>query len=118
VSHYDTQRLTRSSLELSSRDARRRRNVVLAVAALATGLAALGAFHLRAAPGPVSRVALEQENDALRAELGRLRTELELEKATRAELNREAGELHARITDLTNQLEFLAARDQRVAGSR
>ena len=37
-----------------------------------------------------------------------------MEKATRAELNRHAVELHAEINELTNRLEFLAARDGRV----
>jgi septal ring factor EnvC (AmiA/AmiB activator) len=119
VSHLDTQRLTRASLELSSRDERRRRTATF-VTVLVTLLAAGGgAFYLReggAAPFAASAAspALSQENAALRADLERVRTELDMEKATRAELNREAGELHARINELTNRLEFLAARDTRV----
>ena len=76
-----------------------------------------GAFYLREgraqafAAGDTS-AALARENAALRADLERVRTELDLEKATRAELNRE--ELRARINELTNRLECLAARDTRV----
>ncbi len=117
--HSDTHRLTRASLELSSRDERRRRTATF-VTVLAMLLAAGGGtLYLReggAAPFAAIDTTgiLTQENAALRADLARMRTELEMEKATRAELNREAGELNARINELTNRLEFLAARDTRV----
>ena len=117
--HSDTHRLTRSSLELSSRDERRRQTATLVTVILMLLMAGGGAFYLREgraqafAAGDTS-AALARENAALRADLERVRTELDLEKATRAELNREAGELHARINELTNRLEFLAARDTRV----
>ena len=110
----DTHRLTRASLELRDRDGRWRRNAALAAVVLVLGLGTGGAL-LVADPlqsrQPDAGRALGQENAALRAELDRVRTELALEKATRAELDREAADLHARIDDLTNRLEFLAARD-------
>jgi septal ring factor EnvC (AmiA/AmiB activator) len=117
--HTDTHRLTRASLELSSRDERQRRTATLATVILTLLVAGGGAFYLReggAAPFAASDVstALSAENAVLRADLERVRTELDMEKATRAELNREAGELHARINELNNRLEFLAARDTRV----
>jgi len=121
--HGDTHRLTRASLELSSRDERRRRNATFATVLTMLLLAVGGAFWLSDAgatlfPAVGGRAALAGENAALRVELERLRTELDVEKATRAELNREAGELHARINELTNRLEFLAAREGRPAEQR
>ena len=114
----DTHRLTRASLELSCRAERRRRTATFVTAVVTLLLAGGGAFYLGndggatwAAPGAAA--ALAQENEALRAQLERLQTELGVEKATRAELNRQAGELNARIGELTNRLEFLAARDGR-----
>lgn len=110
----DTHRLTRASLELRDRDGRWRRTAALAAVVLVLGLGGGGALLLAdplQARRPDAGLALAQENAVLRTELDRLRTELALEKATRAELNREAVELHARINDLTNRLDFLAARD-------
>jgi len=120
VNPRDTHRLTRASLELSSRDERRRRTVTLLVATGVLLLAGGGSLWLAAdgaalAPGQAD---LATENESLRAEVERLRTEVGLERATRAELDREAGDLHARIDELTNRLEFLAARDPGPAGPR
>jgi hypothetical protein len=114
MSPRDTHRLTRSSLELRDREGRWRRNAALAAVVLVLGLGSGGALLLAdplQARRPDPGRALARENAALRTELERLRTELELEKATRAELNREAVDLHARLGDLTNRLDFLAARD-------
>lgn len=115
----DTQRLTRASLELSSRNERRRRTATVVAVVVMLLLAGGGALHLRgggAAPftAAATSAALAQENALLRADLERALTELDMEKATRTELNRQAGELRARINELTNRLEFLAARDGRV----
>ena len=116
--HSDTHRLTRASLELSSSDARKRRAVtwvmLLGALVLAVG-AALYLYQPGASPFATlaTTAALKTENAGLRTQLERLHMEFEMEKATRAELDRQAGELHAQINDLTNRLEFLAARDTR-----
>ena len=115
----DTQRLTRSSLELSSRDERQRQTATFVTVIVMLLLAGGGALYLQEGGIPAFRsagaeAAMANENAALRAEVERLQTDLDVEKATRAELNRQAGELHARINELTNRLEFLAARDGRV----
>lgn len=113
--HSDTQRLTRASLELSSRDDRRRRTATFVTVAITLVLAVSGAVFLReGGAAPAGKMALAQENAALRADIERVQTELRMEKATRAELARESDELHTRINELTNRLEFLAARDSRV----
>ena len=98
---------------------RDRRRLVWMLALAPLLLAGGGALYLRdggAAPftAVATSTALAQENALLRADLDRALTELEMEKATRTELNRQAGELRARINELTNRLEFLAARDSRV----
>lgn len=113
----DTHRLTRASLELSSLDERRRRTATFVTVVVTLLLAGSGALYLRdggASPFVPAGTATAQENTALRADVQRLRTELDMEKATRAELNRQTVELHAEINELTNRLEFLAARDGRV----
>jgi hypothetical protein len=123
VNQSDTQKLTRGSLELSSREERRRQTATFVTVVVMLLLAGSGAFYLRdtgaaALTAPGTKATLAAENAALRAQLERLRTDLDVEKATRAELNRQAGELRAQIDDLTNRLEFLAARDGRVEPSR
>ncbi len=116
--HSDTHRLTRASLELSSSDARKRQAATW-VTALVVLMLAGGAAVYRYQPGasPLAMTAatagLRSENAGLRSQLERLHMEFEMEKATRAELDRQAGELHAQINDLTNRLDFLAARDSR-----
>ncbi|MEQ1801446.1 MAG: hypothetical protein ABL989_05960 [Gammaproteobacteria bacterium] len=120
MSHSDTHRLTRASLELSSRDERRRRAVTWVTVAALLLVAAGGTLYLSDPrlrnPGAAlfgAADALEKDNATLRAELERLRAEFDMEKATRAELNRESVELHARINELNNRLEFLTGREAR-----
>ena len=121
--HSDTHRLTRASLELSSRDARKRRTVTSVAVLVMLLMAGGGAYYLyESGTSPfamtATAAALETENARLRTQLERLHMEFEMEKATRAELDRQAGELHAQINDLTNRLEFLAARDTRINQTR
>lgn len=116
--HLDTHRLTRASLELSSSDTRKRRaaiGVTVLVVLLLAGGAVLYVYQPGASPlvMTAATAALRTENAGLRSQLERLHMEFEMEKATRAELDRQAGELHAQINDLTNRLEFLAVRDSR-----
>ena len=116
--HSDTHRLTRASLELSSSEARKRRTATWVAVLVMLLMAGGGAYYLHdsgASPFLMTNAsgALETENAGLRTQLERLQMEFEMEKATRAELDRQAGELHAQINDLTNRLEFLAARDTR-----
>jgi hypothetical protein len=56
------------------------------------------------APPPIAR------EGNLTAELERARMELQVERATRDELQRHADELSARVTDLAHQLEFINSR--------
>jgi len=51
-----------------------------------------------------------QQRKLLTAEVERLRTELAVESATRAELEQQAADLTARVAELHRQVEFLTAR--------
>jgi septal ring factor EnvC (AmiA/AmiB activator) len=52
---------------------------------------------------------LQQENAELRSSVARLTAELDLERATRAALDRQVAELNQRATDLERQLAFVKA---------
>lgn len=116
----DTHRLTRANLELSSRDERRRRTATVAMVLGTLLLVGGGALYLRGGPVPFGLAgnSVARENSALRAELEHVQTELGLERATRAELSREAVDLHARLNELTTRLEFLTVRNGRSAESK
>jgi type II secretory pathway component PulJ len=106
---YDTQWLTRASFEPTA--ARRLRRLLLpVVVALVIGASA-GGFYVDARLPALSRTAeFERRNASLAAELDRARVELEMERATRDEVQRHAEELSARVTELAHQLEFLNSR--------
>jgi hypothetical protein len=109
---YDTQQLTRASLELSAR--RHGWVSVLAGIAVALGIGALLLAPRLGAPWDGSRdVALVRQNAALRADLGRLRTELELERAARGGLEAQVAGLGSELAEANQKLDFLAARGAR-----
>ena len=56
---------------------------------------------------------LQQENSALRTEIARLGAELQLERATRAALDRQVVDLNHEVADLERQLAFVAAQRAR-----
>jgi Tfp pilus assembly protein PilO len=102
-----TRYLTGGSFELTSD--RRWGRVVLAVLFVVGVVVLAGAgwryFEQRLAP--LARLTqLESENVRLRAEADAARIELEMERATRAELKRQVGELNEQVSQLSNQLEF------------
>jgi len=111
---YDTQWLTRASFEPTA--ARRIRRTLLAVVAGLALVAAAGVGISRidgpfAAPGWLTE--FTGQNAALRAEIEKARMELEMERATRAELQRQIDGMGAQITELNHQLEFLNSRNVR-----
>lgn len=109
----DTHWLTRASFELT---AGRRRvlgrglllaGLLLALAAVMAGRSGLLGEQLAA----TTRLAEAQREVArLDAELERVNAELALERATRQELQRQADELGARATELSQQMEFVNSR--------
>ena len=107
----DTNWLTHAKFEPTAphRGARRRRYVVggallLLLAAAVHGFAGDLFFAAR------DLAASRQERDLLAAEIERLRTELAVERATRAELERHAAGSNAEVAELNRQVEFLTAR--------
>ena len=109
---YDTQQLTRQSLELSAR--RRLRGSAWLALAIAAGAAAL-LLAPRAGglwPGGTA-TALRAENAALRAEVEHLRTGIELERAAHAELKAQLATLDGELAEANRQLDFLTARGVR-----
>ena len=106
---HDTQWLARASFEPTA--ARRLRRLLLPVAAALAIGAAGGGMLVEARLPALSRAAeLERSNASLAADLDRARTELEMERATRNEVQRHADELSAKLTELAHQLEFLNSR--------
>ena len=111
---YDTQWLTRASFEPTA--ARRIRSGLLAIAAALALLAAggVGFSRLEEQLAPPSRLAAtERRSAALGDEIERARMELRMERATRAELQRQIDEMGQQITELNHQLEFLSSRNGR-----
>ena len=109
---YDTQWLTRASFEPTA--ARRIRNsllvVVAALALIATG--GIGVSRIRERLAPPARLAeITRQNAALGEALERSRMELKMERATRAELQRQIDGMGQQITELNHQLEFLNSRN-------
>ena len=64
---------------------------------------------------PTSLAGLQQQNVALRANLARVKTELELERSTRAALARQVAQLSEETNELKSQLDFFNAQSGRAA---
>jgi hypothetical protein len=109
MSTATTQRLASAQLELVS-DARARARLRATLVIVLLGLSALVAARLIGGDEIASsRNRLQQENVALRASVARLTAELDLERATRAALDRQVAELNQRSTELEHQLAFVQA---------
>lgn len=102
-----THRLAGASFELTS--ARRVRSLLLATgtAALLLGLGGTVFRFVADALAPAAELAkLKLENTRLRQDVERARVELEVERATRSELDRQVAELNERVSQLTTELSF------------
>lgn len=106
----NTLRLTRAEVQLVPRRLGRRWLVWLFVlGTVATGLT----FVLRdpASLGVVAHlVEVNRQSDVMRADLEHARLELQMERATRAELERRVQGLGDEVTRLNQQLEFVNSR--------
>lgn len=102
--------LTTARIELAS-DLKAQSALRWVLAAALLLLAAGVAARLLADGGAAAtrRAALEEQNTALRAETEKLSAELELERATRAALDRQVVQLNEHIAELDRQLGFLKA---------
>lgn len=102
--------LTTARVELAS-DLRAQSVLRWVLATALVLLAGIAAVRLLADGASVltRRAALEEQNTTLRAEAERLAAELELERATRAALDRQVAELNEHIAETERQLGFLKA---------
>lgn len=110
---HDTQSLTREQLVLVAGGTTRRRWLT-AGALLALMAATLIALHRPLGP-PVRLADLSKDNARLQQDLEGVRLDLAMERATRAELERQIQVLNAQVTELTRQLEFVTSRATRRA---
>ena len=109
---YDTQWLTRASFEpTAGRRLRKRVVLTLAILVAVTAFVARSGYLDRHLAPPVRLAEVQRENASLTAQIERTRMELEMERATRTELQRQAADLSAKVTELTQQLEFLTSRN-------
>lgn len=114
-----TRRLSTARLEFTTDRRLHDRLVGAALAALVTAGLALAGWQYANGRLPVVRVAqLERENAALRAELARARTDLEIERSTRAALTDQVADLNRRAADLRSQVEFFNSQSGRGARPR
>jgi hypothetical protein len=105
-----TRRLSGANYELTSRRGITNALLLAGLALMVLTLAAAGVQLLAPVVGPASVLAeLRRENELLREEAERARIELQFERATRSELDRQAAELNDRVNQLTTQLEFFNA---------
>ena len=114
-----TARLAAARLEFSSD--RRFTRALLAVAMAAVLLAAGAIAWQSYVEGRVSATTLrtlQQRNAALDADLAQTRTELELERSTRAALAGQVAELNAEKRELQNRLAFFSAQNGRPGNAR
>ncbi len=112
-------RLATARLEFSNDRRFTRTLLLVAVAAvvLAAGAIARQSYLEVQASGTTAQ-ALAQQNAELRDDVARTRTELELERSTRAALARQVAQLNEEKRDLERQLAFFNAQDARQGRTR
>jgi hypothetical protein len=103
----DTHWLTHASLEPGLRQPRRLQWPGAGLFAAGLLLGAVGAMVIGNTADTATAQARQQ---ALQAEVERLRTELAVEHATRDELERQAVGLNEQVAELSRQVQFLSAR--------
>jgi hypothetical protein len=118
VSRTPTRKLATARLEFSGD----RRIVTLLHVTAATALIilviAIGRQHYVEMRAPDSLAGLRQQNTALRADLARVKTELELERSTRAALTEQVGQLNVEASELRSRLDFFNAQSGRPGSDR
>jgi uncharacterized small protein (DUF1192 family) len=109
--------LTESSFQLAPAGRRQQHWILLAAVALLVAI--LLAAPLADLLGTTRELGVARDRETvLAAEVERLETRLAVEAATRRELELQAGELNARVAELTAQVEFLSARNPGAGASR
>lgn len=118
-SHMPTRKLASARLEFSSD--RRFTHAMLALAVAAVVLAAGTIAWQSYVEGRVSGTVLQTltiQNTTLRAEVTRARTELALERSTRAELAQQVADLNEEKRELERRLAFFNAQTARPGRTR
>jgi predicted nuclease with TOPRIM domain len=107
LSSTATRRLSGATYELTSRRGLANALLIAGLAVMLLALAGAGIQLLVPVFAPATALGeLRRENSRLRDDAERARAELQIERATRAELERQAAELNERVVQLTTQLEF------------
>ncbi len=110
-----TRQLASARFELAS-DLRARTIMRTSLVSVLVVLAVIEGMNLYAggAATLVVRSRLQQENSGLRTDVARMQTELQLERATNAALDRQVAELSHQVADLERQIAFINAQRTRV----
>jgi septal ring factor EnvC (AmiA/AmiB activator) len=114
-----TRKLSTARLEFAT-DRRLRTGLHVVGAAALICLAAAAGLHLYAnGDAPAARLfRLQRENESLRTDVARLRTELEMERSTRKALDGQVAQLNERANALQNQVDFFNAQGGRPRKAR
>jgi septal ring factor EnvC (AmiA/AmiB activator) len=114
-----TIRIATARLEFSSRRRLTQALQVIAVAALVCLVVMVGRHLYRDSGHVQARLdELTQQNATLRAELAHARTELELERSTRASLARQVAEMDAETSELQRRLAFFSSQSGQLRAAR
>lgn len=107
LSSSATRKLSGATYELTSRRGLANALLIAGLAVMLLALSGAGVQLLVPVLAPATALGeLRRENSRLRDDAERARAELQIERATRAELERQAAELNERVVQLTTQLEF------------
>lgn len=107
LSSSATRKLSGATYELTSRRGLANALLIAGLAVMLLALSGAGIQLLVPVLAPATALGeLRRENSRLRDDAERARAELQIERATRAELERQAAELNERVVQLTTQLEF------------
>lgn len=109
-----SRKLTTARLEFGSdRRLHDALHALTVIGLIAAGLAA-GAWLYTSGRIPAAQLAaLKRENTALKADLARTQTELEMERSTRMALTGQVAELSQRAAELKSQVDFFTAQNRR-----
>ena len=110
LSSTATRRLSGANYELTSRRGVTNGLLIAGLVLMVVALAGAGVQLLAPILAPTTALAeTRRENSQLREQAERARIELQFERATRVELERQTAELNEKVTQLATQLEFFNA---------
>lgn len=114
LTSFDTQSLTRDSLQLVARPRPRPRWLTAVMTFTLLLVVIVTARNPDSVAGlPLQLLSLRQDQAQLQSDLERTRLDLRMERATRAELERQIQALSEQVAELNQQLEFVNSRAAR-----